>query len=140
MNKKQLIAVWVMGILVFSGCSKPTKTLSIKGTWEPLSKVYLNFGNMTIKDDLIRWVTGQKSSFKIISSEKKETVIQFTNKILPRFHGDVYKFIRFVSKLGKTTQETELEVSFYEESQRLDDKNAMWGIYIKPKSASSFGQ
>jgi hypothetical protein len=92
---------------------------------------------MTVKDDLLVWESGQKASFKIISSGEKGIILQFTDKILPKFHGDTYKFIRFVPKLGKATQETELEVSFYEESRKLDDKNAMFGVYIKVSSEIS---
>jgi len=130
MNKKSIIFL-ALGIFICCGCSKVTNISSIKGVWEPESTVYLNFGYMTVKDNLIVWKSGQRSSFKIISNDKKGIVLQFTDKILPRFHGDAYKFIRFVPKLDKMTQESEVEVSFYEESRRLNDENAMWGVYVK---------
>lgn len=109
--------------------SKSTVGISfIKGTWEPLSHVYLNFGSMTIKEESVVWASGQKSSFRVIKENEEGVIIELTAKKIPKFHGTVYKFIRLSLKGSGN-----LEVSFYEAHKGINDPDAMWGCYVKPE-------
>ncbi len=130
-NKKQLIVTWVIAILLLGGCSSPTSIKPFEGTWAPVSKVYLNFGKMIIKNDSIEWESGQKVSYLVIKQQRDETVIGFKDKILPKFHGREYKFIRFTPGKTPYVKDKGIEVSFYEPSRDLNDNNAMWGVYVR---------
>lgn len=121
-------------MLLLGGCSNYRDILAIKGTWEPLSTVYLNFGNMVVRDDSIAWTSGQKVSFRIARKDKNGIVVELTDKALPEFHGTTYKFIRFNLKYNTNFKKLDLKVSFYEPNRDLNDNNAMWGVYVRPEA------
>jgi len=126
-----ILAIAVLCSVIISPCFGQDGH-SIKGTWDPLSHVFLNFGKMTLSDKTIVWAEGQKSACKVIKNEKSGIVIELTNSPLPKFHGTPYKFIRFrVNNSSTMTGKRELEVSFYEASNTtFDDNYSMWGFYV----------
>ncbi len=121
-----------IGISILAGCSQSLGIQPIKGTWKPVSKAYLAFGNLTISDDAIAWSSGQKASFRIVGQDKYDIVVELTEINLPKLNNTAYKYLKFTPKDNILDLEKEdLRVTFYEASQALDDKNAPEAIYTR---------
>jgi len=131
MHRYILRAIFAVIIFILSGCSQ-SDISHLKGTWEPLSRVYDNFGRMTIGDNSILWESGQKISFRVVKKFNKGILVEVTNKTFPKFHGSEYKFIKLIILKDNTAMKwRQLSLSFYESSKPMDDNYEMWGIYVR---------
>ena len=122
-NRIQKIAVMI-GISILAGCSQPLNIESVKGTWKPSTKAYLAFGDLAISDNTIAWSNGQKASFRIVTQDKYDIILELT--------GTTYKYLKLTPKDNLVDLEKEdLRVTFYEASQGLYDKNTPQAIYTR---------
>lgn len=113
-----------IGISILAGCSQPLNIQSIKGIWKPSTKAYLALGDLTISDNAIVWSNGQKASFRIVTQDKYDIIVELT--------GTDYKYLKLTPKDNLVDlQKEDLRVTFYGASPGLDDKNAREGIYTR---------
>lgn len=116
--------ILLIGILVLTGCAQPLNIEAAKGTWKPSTKAYTALGNLTISDNTIAWSSGQKASFRVITQDKYDIIVEL--------EGATYKYLKLTPKDNLVDLEKEdLRVTFYEASQGLDDKNVPQAIYTR---------
>ncbi|MCP4649608.1 MAG: hypothetical protein GY853_05955 [PVC group bacterium] len=106
--------------------------VEIKGkVWRPLSRVYLNFGNLAIDNQMLKWQSGQESTYKIFKEEQRFIVIELISRPLPKFHDVEYEFIKFMQVAQKEKFWSEqTEVTFYENKEDFKRDGNMWGVYV----------
>jgi len=110
--------------------------LSIGDAWVPVSMGCLSFGDMTVSEENISWTNGQKTTYRIIEQNYNTCLLELTSSPLPQFNNSEYQFMECAKDNFIDDRENELEVSFYQSQQQLENSrngvqgnDPMWGMY-----------
>ncbi len=109
-----------------------TDTASLPTTlmqeWQPLSKVLVAFGSMTINASQVQWGSGQTSTYSLVSIEGGYLLKLDDN---PAFYDSPNQYIKLILKPDSPVASASVEVAFYtDETQVKDDEYVMYGSYF----------
>lgn len=96
--------------------------------WQPMSKVLLAFGVMTLTPTQIQWGSGQTSPYAIVNQEGGFLLKLETN---PQFYDSPHPYLKLIPKVDENGTVTGVDVAFYEsETQVQSDDYVMYGSYF----------
>jgi hypothetical protein len=96
--------------------------------WQPMSKVLVAFGPMTISAGQVRWGSGQTSAYSLVSLEGGYLL---KLEASPTFYDGPSPYIKLIPKSDSPGASTSVEVAFYtDETQLKDDEYVMYGSYF----------
>ncbi|MFM7219500.1 MAG: hypothetical protein ACKO21_04660 [Nodosilinea sp.] len=95
--------------------------------WQPLSKVLLSFGTMTLTPTEVKWDSGQTSPYTVLNQEGGFLLQLAAN---PKFYDTPSAYLKLIPKTNEAGAITGVDVAFYEtEAQVQTDEYAMYGSY-----------
>lgn len=95
--------------------------------WQPLSKVLLSFGAMTLTPTEVKWGSGQTSPYTVLNQEGGFLLQLAAN---PKFYDTPSAYLKLIPKTNEAGAITGVDVAFYEtEAQVQTDEYAMYGSY-----------
>ncbi|MEB3251743.1 MAG: hypothetical protein VKO01_06370 [Cyanobacteriota bacterium] len=95
--------------------------------WQPLSKVLLSFGTMTLTPTEVKWGSGQTSPYTVLNQEGGFLLQLAAN---PKFYDTPSAYLKLIPKTNEAGAITGVDVAFYEtEAQVQTDEYAMYGSY-----------
>ncbi len=96
--------------------------------WQPLSKVLVAFGPMTISAGQVQWGSGQTSAYSLVSIEGGYLLKLEDN---PAFYDSPNQYIKLILKPDSQVASASVEVAFYtDKTQANDDEYVMYGSYF----------
>lgn len=97
-------------------------------SWDPVSNVLYEFGQMTISANQVRWGSGQSSPYTLISDEGGYLLKLEAN---PSFYDTPHPYIKLIPQIDANGAITDMEVAFYEnEAAAQQDEYIMFGSYF----------
>lgn len=96
--------------------------------WQPMSKVLLTFGVMTVTPTQIQWDSGQSSPYAVVNQDGGFLLKLETN---PQFYDSPHPYLKLIPKVNQTGTVTGVDAAFYEsEAQVESDDYVMYGSYF----------
>ena len=96
--------------------------------WQPLSKVLVAFGPMTISATQVQWGSGQTSAYSLVSIDGGYLLKLDDN---PAFYDSPNQYIKLIPKPESPVASASIEVAFFTDKTQVDDDEyVMYGSYF----------
>ena len=111
-----------------NGTLAPSLPNTLVKSWDPVSNVLYEFGQMTISADQLQWESGQNSPYTLISDEGGYLLKLESN---PSFFDTPHPYIKLMPQIDASGAITDMEVAFYEnEAAAKQNEYIMFGSYF----------